>query len=91
MQNVKRIHHMCRHFLYDYSFETRLTDSIVHSTAENTNPITAKFFAYERVVVFISLKISRAVCCLSTSVTLGFTLEVNKPNAAPRPYPRINC
>lgn len=64
------------------------TDSIEHSIAENTHPTAAKFFAYPKVVVFISRNISRAVCCFSTAATFGFTLEENKPMAAPNPKPK---
>jgi len=55
--------------------------------AENIHPTTAKFLAYPSVVVFISLNISFALCCFSTLVILGFTLEENNPIAAPKPYP----
>lgn len=70
---------------------TIITVSIVHSTAENNRPMTAKFFAYPCVVPRISRKISRAVCCFSTPgcEIFGFTDELNSPMAAPRPYPNV--
>ncbi|KAI8044601.1 hypothetical protein M5D96_000772 [Drosophila gunungcola] len=61
---------------------------MVHSTAENTHPISAKFFAYEWVVARISRNTSRAVCFFSFakgSAMLGFTEALNKPKAAPKP------
>lgn len=64
------------------------TDSIVHSTAEKTIPINAKFLPEVCVVARISRKTSLAVCCFSATPGIemfGFTDELNKPIAAPKP------
>lgn len=69
---------------------TSLTLSMVHSTTEKTAPINAKFLAYECVVARISRNTSRAVCFFSLangSAIFGFTEALNRPKAAPSPYP----
>lgn len=61
---------------------------MAHSTPEKTAPIKAKFFAYPKVVTFISLNTCLAVWGSAVSVTeAGPILAENRPIAAPRTYP----
>lgn len=59
-----------------------------HSVAANKAPITAKFFPYDIVFPFMSLKTSLAVCCFCfTPAMFGSTLAENNPMTPPRPKP----
>ena len=68
--------------VHKYSSVKLRTLSIKHSVPANMAPTKAKFFPYDIVRTFISLRTSLTVG-VSVPVMFGSIPAVNKPNAAP--------